>query len=111
MFASTLPAMYSISGDTGNGVRLATASAKPNGLDPAFAPAWANFFSKWLTAYKNHGIGPFWGVTVQNEPEAVRFLASFLVLSSLLFYCGFLVFLLSSSPSDSLPTRTSASRT
>eukprot|EP01121_Diplochlamys_sp_Union-15-3_P022547 TRINITY_DN9640_c0_g1_i2.p1 TRINITY_DN9640_c0_g1~~TRINITY_DN9640_c0_g1_i2.p1 ORF type:complete len:619 (-),score=106.86 TRINITY_DN9640_c0_g1_i2:4-1860(-) len=31
--------------------------------------AWALYFSKFLTAYKAKGIN-FWGVTIQNEPEA-----------------------------------------
>jgi len=30
--------------------------------------SWALFFSKFITAYKDAGI-PFWGLTVQNEPE------------------------------------------
>ena len=30
---------------------------------------WAKYFSKFIEAYKKHGI-PMWGVTVQNEPEA-----------------------------------------
>lgn len=29
---------------------------------------WANYFSKFLSAYADEGI-PVWGVTVQNEPE------------------------------------------
>ena len=33
-----------------------------------YAAAWALYFSKYLTAYSNLGV-PFWGVTVQNEPE------------------------------------------
>ena len=30
---------------------------------------WARYFSRFLAAYKRHGIS-LWGVTVQNEPEA-----------------------------------------
>ena len=29
---------------------------------------WAKYFSKWISAYKAHGV-KVWGVTVQNEPE------------------------------------------
>ncbi|DBA00605.1 TPA: hypothetical protein N0F65_007734 [Lagenidium giganteum] len=43
-------------------------SATPVGLDSEFREAWANYFSKFITAYKNHGV-PFWGLTPQNEPE------------------------------------------
>jgi len=44
-------------------------SAWPVGLknDPRYHRSWALYFSKWLTAYKNHGID-IWGVTIQNEP-------------------------------------------
>ena len=30
---------------------------------------WATYFSKFIEAYRTHGID-MWGVTVQNEPEA-----------------------------------------
>jgi len=30
--------------------------------------AWALYFSRFLSAYKSHGVD-FWGVTVQNEPK------------------------------------------
>ncbi|TMW62180.1 hypothetical protein Poli38472_009673 [Pythium oligandrum] len=43
-------------------------SAAPNGLNPDYRAAWALYFSKYITAYKNQGI-PFWGLTPQNEPE------------------------------------------
>eukprot|EP01113_Clastostelium_recurvatum_P031209 TRINITY_DN3875_c0_g1_i1.p1 TRINITY_DN3875_c0_g1~~TRINITY_DN3875_c0_g1_i1.p1 ORF type:complete len:496 (+),score=90.58 TRINITY_DN3875_c0_g1_i1:78-1490(+) len=33
--------------------------------------AWALHFSKFISAYKNEGIS-FWGLTVQNEPEAAQ---------------------------------------
>jgi O-glycosyl hydrolase len=46
-----------------------TLSAKPNGLLPEMQRPWANYFSKWISAYKGHGID-VWAVTVQNEPEA-----------------------------------------
>ena len=34
----------------------------------SYQSSWANYFSKWITAYENKGI-KIWGVTVQNEPE------------------------------------------
>ncbi|CEG40790.1 family 30 glycoside hydrolase [Plasmopara halstedii] len=44
-------------------------SVKPIGIkDEARAP-WALYFSKFITAYKKHGID-FWGLTPQNEPQA-----------------------------------------
>ena len=30
---------------------------------------WAKYFSKFISAYRSHGV-ELWGVTVQNEPEA-----------------------------------------
>ena len=51
------------------GQRAMTLSAAPNGLDPAMQRPWADYFSRWLSAYRRHGV-PMWGVTVQNEPEA-----------------------------------------
>merc|ERR1719157_482133 len=52
-----------------NGNRSMIASAKPNGLDPKMQRPWAKYFSKFIQAYKKHGID-MWAVTVQNEPEA-----------------------------------------
>ena len=52
-----------------NGNRSMIASAKPNGLDPRMQRPWAKYFSKFIAAYKRHGID-MWAVTVQNEPEA-----------------------------------------
>jgi len=46
-------------------------SASPLGMiqsDDVFT-SWSLFYSKFITAYKNAGIN-FWGLTVQNEPEA-----------------------------------------
>ncbi|CAK4118660.1 unnamed protein product [Aphanomyces euteiches] len=43
-------------------------SAEPYGLPPEFRETWALYFSKFVSAYKSHGI-PFWGVTPQNEPQ------------------------------------------
>jgi len=31
-------------------------------------PTWANYITRWITAYKNHDV-PIWAITVQNEPE------------------------------------------
>ena len=45
------------------------ASASPNGLMPSMQRPWAKYFSKFITAYRKHGI-KLWGVTVQNEAEA-----------------------------------------
>lgn len=36
-------------------------------LLPEYYPTWANFFSKYLDAYKKEGID-IWGITVENEP-------------------------------------------
>ncbi|CAK4497174.1 unnamed protein product [Aphanomyces euteiches] len=44
-----------------------TGSAWPNGLNSKYQEAWALYFSKFITAYKNHGVN-FWGLTPQNEP-------------------------------------------
>ena len=38
-------------------------------LKDEFAPAWANYFVKFIKAYEANGI-PVWGLTVQNEPMA-----------------------------------------
>ncbi|KAG7402277.1 hypothetical protein PHYBOEH_003536 [Phytophthora boehmeriae] len=43
-------------------------SVKPVGLRDDMRASWALYFSKFITAYKQHGI-PFWGLTPQNEPE------------------------------------------
>ncbi|CAH0477657.1 unnamed protein product [Peronospora belbahrii] len=43
-------------------------SVKPVGLRDDMRAPWALYFSKFITAYKDHGI-PFWGLTPQNEPE------------------------------------------
>jgi glucosylceramidase len=40
-------------------------------LLPEYWWSWSLYFSKWITAYKNQGVN-IWGVTVQNEPEAVQ---------------------------------------
>jgi glucosylceramidase len=52
-----------------NGVRSMLSTAKPNGLDPEMQRPYANYFSRFISAYKKHGID-IWGVTVQNEAEA-----------------------------------------
>jgi len=38
------------------------------GLKDSCKATWAKYFSRWITAYKNHGI-PIWAVTPENEPE------------------------------------------
>ena len=38
-------------------------------LKDEYQSTWANYFSKFITAYAAQGI-PIWGVTVQNEPGA-----------------------------------------
>lgn len=38
-------------------------------LKPEFDQAWANYFVKFINAYKKKGVD-VWGVTVQNEPMA-----------------------------------------
>ena len=40
-------------------------------LKPEFRDAWARYFCRYLDAYRREGI-PIWGLTVQNEPEAVQ---------------------------------------
>ena len=43
-----------------DGVRSMTRTAVPNGLDPAMQRPWAKYFSRFISAYKSHGI-PMWG--------------------------------------------------
>ncbi|KAF0683334.1 Aste57867_24610 [Aphanomyces stellatus] len=50
------------------GERTMLGSASPYGLHPDFRSSWALYFSKFISAYKAHGI-PFWGLTPQNEPQ------------------------------------------
>merc|ERR1719296_708367 len=38
------------------------------GLRDDCKDVWALYFSKWISAYKAHGI-PIWALTPQNEPE------------------------------------------
>jgi glucosylceramidase len=40
-------------------------------LKPEYYASWALYFSKYLTAYAQHGV-KLWGVTPQNEPEAYK---------------------------------------
>ena len=40
-------------------------------LKPEYYQAWANYFVKFIRAYKKEGV-PIWGVTVQNEPMATQ---------------------------------------
>jgi len=62
--------VHGVYGDPGEGIRTMTGSAKPFGLDPDYQASWANYFGKWLAAYKARGVDSLWAVTVQNEPEA-----------------------------------------
>ena len=45
------------------------------GLKPEFRQLWANYFIKFLQAYKQHHI-LFWGLTVQNEPVDFGYLGT-----------------------------------
>lgn len=40
-------------------------------LKPEYGESWARYFAKYIKAYKNEGID-IWGVSVQNEPDAVQ---------------------------------------
>lgn len=40
-------------------------------LKPEYNQTWANYFVKYIEAYKAEGI-PMWGLTVQNEPMATQ---------------------------------------
>lgn len=40
-------------------------------LKPRYQEVWARYFAKFLHAYKAEGLS-MWGVTVQNEPDAVQ---------------------------------------
>jgi len=40
-------------------------------LKPEYYQSWANYYVKFMEAYKQEGIN-FWGLTVQNEPMAVQ---------------------------------------
>lgn len=51
-----------------DGKQSMTGSATPTGLDPKYQRAWANYFSAFVSAYKERDVA-LWGVTVQNEPE------------------------------------------
>ena len=48
------------------------ASARPDGLLPSMGQAWAKYFSRFISAYRAHGLH-MWGVTVQNEPEVAAY--------------------------------------
>ena len=38
-------------------------------LKPEYYQSWANYYVKFINAYKKEGI-PIWGITIQNEPMA-----------------------------------------
>lgn len=49
-------------------------TGKMNGggtLLPEYRELWARYFCRYIREYRSEGI-PLWGVTVQNEPEAVQ---------------------------------------
>lgn len=48
-------------------------SAYPLGLiqEDDYFQSWALYFSKWIDEYTSHGID-IWGVTPQNEPQALQ---------------------------------------
>eukprot|EP01062_Namystynia_karyoxenos_P032333 TRINITY_DN23839_c0_g1_i1.p1 TRINITY_DN23839_c0_g1~~TRINITY_DN23839_c0_g1_i1.p1 ORF type:complete len:625 (+),score=177.80 TRINITY_DN23839_c0_g1_i1:74-1948(+) len=50
------------------GVQSQMSSAQPQGLLNEYRGTWANYISRWVSAYAAHGV-PVWGVTAQNEPE------------------------------------------
>eukprot|EP01062_Namystynia_karyoxenos_P016862 TRINITY_DN16214_c0_g1_i2.p1 TRINITY_DN16214_c0_g1~~TRINITY_DN16214_c0_g1_i2.p1 ORF type:complete len:664 (+),score=218.46 TRINITY_DN16214_c0_g1_i2:69-1994(+) len=43
-------------------------SAQPQGLLDQHRQTWANYISRWISAYKRHGVN-MWAITPQNEPE------------------------------------------
>jgi glucosylceramidase len=57
-------------GQSGQGMN---GSAYPLGLsdDPRVHMAWALYISKWVAAYAAQGI-PMWGITAQNEAQALQ---------------------------------------
>jgi glucosylceramidase len=40
-------------------------------LNNAFAQSWANYYTKFISAYQKEGI-PVWGISIQNEPMATQ---------------------------------------
>ncbi len=40
-------------------------------LKPEYRAAWAEYYCRYVRAYEQEGL-PIWGLTVQNEPEAVQ---------------------------------------
>lgn len=70
--------------ETGNNLRLFASPWSPPGwmktngemkhggkLLPEYHQTWADYFVKYINAYKEEGI-PMWGITVQNEALAVQ---------------------------------------
>ena len=51
-----------------NGSAQPTCLREGTGKDSRYARAWAKYMSKFVSAYKNHGVS-LDAVTVQNEPE------------------------------------------
>lgn len=50
------------------GGRTMEGSAVPVGLDSRYERAWAEYMSRYVSAYKAEGV-PLWALTPQNEPE------------------------------------------
>ncbi|HYM94262.1 MAG TPA: glycoside hydrolase family 30 protein [Chitinophagaceae bacterium] len=40
-------------------------------LKKEFYPSWANYYTKFIKAYKKEGVN-VWGITIQNEPMAIQ---------------------------------------
>ena len=40
-------------------------------LKPEYRASWAKYYCKYIDSYENEGI-PIWGISVQNEPEAIQ---------------------------------------
>ncbi|MES3025440.1 MAG: glycoside hydrolase family 30 protein [Pseudomonadota bacterium] len=79
-----LPLLKRVFGAAGKDLKLfvspwsAPAFMKSNGsmlkggsLLPRYAPAWANYMTRFVQAYEKEGF-PIWGMTVQNEPMATQ---------------------------------------
>ena len=63
LFASpwSPPAWMKTNGEMNHGGRLR----------PEYRPAWARYYTRYIHALSTEGI-PIWGLTVQNEPEALQ---------------------------------------
>ena len=79
-----IPLINNAVGKKGGGIKILASPWSPpawmksnnemnNGgfLLPKYYGTWARYFVKFINAYQEAGI-PIWGITVQNEPEAVQ---------------------------------------